>query len=128
MKRFLIAAAALLCLTTAEAGWLEANLGRGRPHGAPGKWCGYAMRLEVKSLGRSDPGPAYNVARNWCRYGSAAPRAAIGSIFVSRGHVSKVVAGNCPPGRVATISGNASGRRVSFMCEPLSRAICFRWP
>jgi hypothetical protein len=108
--------------------WLASNMGAPRPSGAPGPWCGYAMRLEMVSQGYGDPGPAFNSVSHWCRVGSPAPVGAIGSIFVSRGHVSKVVAGDCPAGTVATISGNATGRRVSHMCEPVSRAVCSRWP
>jgi hypothetical protein len=108
--------------------WLEANLGASRPHGAPGPWCGFAMRLEVMSMGRADPGPAYNAVSSWHNYGSPAPRAAIGSLFISRGHISKVVAGECPAGSVRTISGNAIGARVTYMCEPLSSLVVSRWP
>lgn len=108
--------------------WLTSNMGATRPQGAPGAWCGYAMRMEMISQGYGDPGQAFNHVSHWCKIGSPAPVGAVGSIFVSRGHVSKVVAGNCPPGRVATISGNASGRRVSIMCEPVSRIVCSRWP
>jgi len=108
--------------------WLAANMGTARPAGAPGAWCGYAMRMEMVSQGHGDPGPEFNAVSHWCRVGSPAPVGAVGSIFVSRGHVSKVVAGNCPAGSVATISGNATGRRVSQMCEPISRAVCSRWP
>jgi hypothetical protein len=108
--------------------WLASNMGAVRPAGAPGAWCGYAMRMEMVSQGHGDPGPQFNHVSHWCRVGSPAPAGAIGSIFVSRGHVSKVVAGDCPAGQVATISGNATGRRVSNMCEPLSRAVCSRWP
>jgi hypothetical protein len=108
--------------------WLSANLGASRPRGAPGPWCGYAMRLEVMSMGRPDPGPAYNAVRSWHNYGSPAPRGAIGSLFISAGHISKVVPGNCPPGYVQTISGNATGARVALMCEPLSRLVVSRWP
>lgn len=108
--------------------WLASNMGAPRPAGAPGPWCGYAMRMEMVSQGYGDPGPEFNGVSHWCRVGSAAPVGAVGSIFVSRGHVSKVVAGDCPAGTVATISGNATGRRVSHMCEPVSRAVCSRWP
>jgi hypothetical protein len=108
--------------------WLASNMGASRPQGAPGAWCGYAMRMEMVSQGYGDPGPEFNLVSRWCSIGSAAPVGAVGSIFVSRGHVSKVVAGDCPAGTVATISGNATARRVSHMCEPLSRAVCSRWP
>jgi len=108
--------------------WLASNMGAARPAGAPGAWCGYAMRMEMVSQGHGDPGPEFNLVSHWCRVGSPAPVGAVGSIFVSRGHVSKVVAGDCPPGRVATISGNATGRRVSQMCEPIASAVCSRWP
>jgi hypothetical protein len=108
--------------------WLSSNMGAARPAGAPGLWCGYAMRMEMQSAGHGDPGPSFNLVSNWCQVGTPAPVGAVGSIFVSRGHVSKVVSGNCPAGHVATISGNATGRRVSHMCEPISRAVCSRWP
>jgi hypothetical protein len=108
--------------------WLASNMGASRPSGAPGAWCGYAMRMEMVSQGYGDPGPSFNLVSSWCSVGSPAPVGAVGSIFVSRGHVSKVVAGNCPAGTVATISGNATARRVSHMCEPVSRAVCSRWP
>ena len=108
--------------------WLASNMGSARPAGAPGAWCGYAMRMEMVSQGHGDPGPEFNLVSHWCRVGSPAPVGAVGSIFVSRGHVSKVVAGDCPAGTVATISGNATARRVSHMCEPVSRAVCSRWP
>lgn len=108
--------------------WLEHNLGASRPAGAPGLWCGYAMRLEVMAMGHPDPGPAYNAVRSWHSYGSPAPRGAIGSLFISRGHISKVIAGECPPGHVRTISGNATGGRVAIMCEPLSRLVVSRFP
>jgi hypothetical protein len=108
--------------------WLEANLGASRPAGAPGPWCGYAMRLEVVAMGRTDPGPAYNAVRSWHSYGTPAPRGAIGSLFISAGHISKVVAHDCGDGRVRTISGNATARRVAYMCEPLSRLVVSRWP
>jgi hypothetical protein len=108
--------------------WLENNLGASRPVGAPGPWCGFAMRLEVMSMGRPDPGPAYNAVRAWHDYGTPAPRAAVGSLFISRGHISKVVEGECPAGLVRTISGNAIGARVTYMCEPLSSLVVSRWP
>lgn len=106
--------------------YLEANIGATRPNGAPHAWCGYAMRQERIALGYGDPGPAYNMALSWCKVGHAVPAGTIGAVAVSAGHVSKVVAGNCPPGTVATISGNATARRISHMCEPLSRIRCWR--
>lgn len=108
--------------------WLEANLGASAPRGAPGPWCGYAMRMEMVAMGRGDPGPAYNAVSSWRTYGSLAPRGAVGSLFVSAGHISKVVAHDCGEGSVRTISGNATGRRVAYMCEPLSRLVVSRWP
>jgi len=127
-QRASVAAPSALSGLSLGGSWLTANMGATRPAGAPGPWCGYAMRLEMVSQGYGDPGPEFNGVSHWCRVGSPAPVGAVGSIFVSRGHVSKVVAGDCPAGTVATISGNATGRRVSHMCEPLSRAVCSRWP
>lgn len=121
-----VAAQSSVGLNLFGTSWLEANIGATRPHGAPGAWCGYAMRLESQSLGYGDPGPAFNVVSSWCSRGHAVPAGTIGAVAVSAGHVSKVVAGNCPPGTVATLSGNATARRVSHMCEPISRMRCWR--
>ncbi len=134
MKRLIALAftGAFLLVTPASAffagSWLQANLGASRPADCPHLWCGCAMRKEVVAMGRPDPGPAYNAVRSWHNYGKPAPRAAVGSLFISRGHISKVVAGECPPGRVRTISGNAAGSRVSILCEPLSSLVVSRWP
>jgi len=61
------------------------------------------MRHEV---GR-DPGPEYNLARNWAHYGTPAAGPAPGVIGVMPHHVFKVIAVD-GPGRVLAISGNDS--------------------
>jgi hypothetical protein len=39
----------------------------------------------------SDPGPSYNLARTWARYGSDAGGPSVGAIVVWRHHVGKIV-------------------------------------
>lgn len=94
----------------------------GNPTGWARVWCGRFMRMIV---GR-DPGPRYNLARNWAHYGKPSRRRP-GAIAVMRGHVG-VVAGNggrCGPGRVYILSGN-HGRRVGYGCYATSRIIAYR--
>lgn len=89
--------------------------------GKPRKWCGWWMRQQVAV----DPGPSFNVAANWARYGSpAAP--APGVIMVERHHVSKIVE-VLGPGRVIAISGN-DGNRVRTRERSTRGAIAFRRP
>jgi hypothetical protein len=69
----------------------------------PSAWCGWEMRQLVGS----DPGPEYNLARNWAHWGHAVGGPAPGVIGVMAHHVFKVVSvlGN---GEVLAISGNDS--------------------
>jgi hypothetical protein len=69
--------------------------------GRPAAWCGWEMRHLVGS----DPGPNYNLARNWAHWGHAVSGPAPGVIGVMAHHVFKVVSvlGN---GTVMAISGN----------------------
>lgn len=71
--------------------------------GRPAAWCGWEMRHLVGS----DPGPQYNLARNWAHWGHAVGGPAPGVIGVMAHHVFKVVSvlGN---GQVLAISGNDS--------------------
>lgn len=87
----------------------------------PRKWCGWWMRQQVSV----DPGPSYNVAANWARYGHAASPAP-GVIMVERHHVSKIVE-VLGSGRVIVISGN-DGNRVRTRERSTRGAIAFRRP
>ena len=71
--------------------------------GRPSAWCGWWMRHEVGQ----DPGPDYNLARNWDHWGHAAPGPAPGVIGVLPHHVFKVIE-VLKPGVVLAISGNDS--------------------
>lgn len=93
----------------------------GNPTGWGRVWCGRFMRMVVGH----DPGPRYNLARNWAHYGKATRRRP-GAIAVMRGHVGIVArGGNCGPGRVYILSGN-HGRRVGYGCYAASRIIAYR--
>jgi hypothetical protein len=59
---------------------------RGQYGVRPAAWCGWEMRQLVSS----DPGPTFNLARNWAHWGHAAP-AGIGAVVVWSHHVGKIV-------------------------------------
>jgi hypothetical protein len=59
----------------------------GYGHGSrPAAWCGWEMRQLVSR----DPGPEYNLARNWAHWGHAGPPG-VGAIVVWSHHVGKIV-------------------------------------
>lgn len=91
----IICAMLLLCLA---AGADKSAAGYGP---RPAAWCGWEMRHLVGS----DPGPAYNRARQWASWGRAAYAPAPGVIGVMPHHVFKVVA-VLGHGIVLAISGN----------------------
>jgi hypothetical protein len=69
--------------------------------GRPAAWCGWEMRHLVGG----DPGPEYNLARNWAHWGQRASGPAPGVIGVMAHHVFKVIQ-VLGPGTVLAISGN----------------------
>ncbi len=69
--------------------------------GRPRAWCGWFMRHEVGS----DPGPEFNLARNWSHWGHPATGPAPGVIGVMPHHVFRVIE-VLSPGHVLAISGN----------------------
>jgi hypothetical protein len=71
--------------------------------GRPSAWCGWEMRQLVGA----DPGPEYNLARNWAHWGHAAGGPAPGVVGVMAHHVFKVIS-VVGPGQVLAISGNDS--------------------
>jgi hypothetical protein len=85
----------------------------------PRAWCGWEMRQLVGS----DPGPEYNLARNWARWGHAGP-AGVGAVVVWSHHVGKIVGQQ--NGQWIIESGN-DGNRVRTRPLPISRAIAIRW-
>lgn len=110
--------AVLLCVllsNTAEA--------RGHHRGSYTPWCGIYMRTQVYG----DPGPSYNLARNWSHWGSRASGPAPGVIVVWPHHVGKVVYGECPSGAAMVNSGN-DGNAIRTRCLSMRGAIAFRGP
>jgi hypothetical protein len=87
--------------------------------GRPAAWCGWEMRQLVGG----NPGPEYNLARNWAHWGHAASGPAPGVIGVMPHHVFKViqVLGN---GSVLAISGNDSH---AVRVRPRSTAGVIAW-
>src|SRR5260370_10921706 len=76
------------------------HLGR-NPTGWTRAWCGRFLRMIVPS----DPGPSFDAARNWARYGRDAGGPAPGVIGVMAHHVG-IVLGRCDDGSVLMRSGN----------------------
>jgi hypothetical protein len=87
--------------------------------GRPAAWCGWEMRQLVGG----NPGPEYNLARNWAHWGRPASGPAPGVIGVMPHHVFKViqVLGH---GEVLAISGN-DGHAVRT--RPRSTAGVIAW-
>lgn len=88
--------------------------------GRPRAWCGFWMRQNV---GR-DPGPAFNLARNWAHWGEPAGGPSPGVIGVMAHHVFKVIQVT-GPGRVLAISGN-DGHAVRTRERSTSGVIAWR--
>lgn len=64
----------------------------------PAAWCGWQARQEVAV----DPGPKFNRALAWKKYGTAAPGPEVGAIVVWK-------RGNKGRGHVGIITGKAEG-------------------
>ncbi len=84
-------------------------------------WCGIYMRTQVGG----DPGPSYNLARNWAHWGSPAGGPGYGVVVVWPHHVGRVVGGECPAGAAMVNSGN-DGNAVRTRCLPMRGVIAFR--
>ena len=85
----------------------------------PGAWCGWEMRQLVGS----DPGPSYNLARNWAHWGHAGP-AGVGAVVVWSHHVGKIV--GQADGEWVIESGN-DGHRIRTRPRSIAGAIAIRW-
>jgi len=87
--------------------------------GRPSAWCGWEMRQLVGG----NPGPEFNLARNWAHWGRPAGGPAPGVIGVMPHHVFKVVQ-VLGHGTVLAISGN-DGHAVRV--RPRSTAGVIAW-
>ena len=87
--------------------------------GRPAAWCGWEMRQLVSG----DPGPAFNLARNWAHWGQAGP-AGVGAVVVWSHHVGKIVG---QEGGAWIIESGNDGNRVRTRPRSLAGAIAIRW-
>jgi hypothetical protein len=92
---------------------------RGRRDGRPSAWCGWEMRRLVGG----DPGPAYNLARNWAHWGQPGP-VGVGAVVVWPHHVGKIVGQQ--NGEWVIESGN-DGHAVRTRPRSIAGAIAIRW-
>jgi len=92
---------------------------RGRDYGRPAAWCGWEMRRLVAS----DPGPAFNLARNWANWGRPGP-AGIGAVVVWPHHVGKIVGQE--NGQWIIESGN-DGHALRTRARSIAGVIAIRW-
>jgi hypothetical protein len=92
---------------------------RGRDQARPAAWCGWEMRRLVGS----DPGPSYNLARNWAHWGRPGP-AGVGAVVVWAHHVGKIVGQQ--NGQWIIESGN-DGHALRARARSIAGAIAIRW-
>jgi hypothetical protein len=92
---------------------------RGRGQARPAAWCGWEMRRLVGS----DPGPSYNLARNWAHWGRPGP-ARVGAVVVWSHHVGKIVGRE--NGQWIIESGN-DGHALRTRPRSIAGAIAIRW-
>lgn len=85
----------------------------------PAAWCGWEMRRLVGA----DPGPSYNLARNWAHWGHSGP-AGVGAVVVWRHHVGKIVGQE--NGQWVIESGN-DGHALRTRARSIGGAIAVRW-
>jgi hypothetical protein len=92
---------------------------RGHNRGRPAAWCGWQMRHLVGA----DPGPSFNLARNWAHWGRPG-RAGIGAVVVWAHHVGKIV--GQANGQWVIESGN-DGHALRTRPRSIAGAIAIRW-
>jgi hypothetical protein len=85
----------------------------------PRAWCGWFARHLVGN----DPGPQFNLARNWARWGRPSGPG-VGVMVVWSHHVG-MITGRAPDGRWVVKSGN-DGHAVRERPRSIARAIAFR--
>lgn len=84
----------------------------------PSAWCGWEMRHLVSR----DPGPAFNLARNWAHWGYAGS-ARVGAIVVWPHHVGKIVGRE---GKRWVIESGNDGHRLRTRPRSIAGAIAIR--
>jgi hypothetical protein len=77
----------------------------------------------MRQLVGRDPGPSYNLARNWAHWGRSGP-AGIGAVVVWSHHVGKIVGQE--DGKWVIKSGN-DGHRLRTRPRSIAGAIAIRW-
>jgi hypothetical protein len=87
--------------------------------GRPSAWCGWEMRQLVSG----DPGPEYNLARNWAHWGHSGP-VGVGAVVVWAHHVGKIVGQQ--GGNWVIESGN-DGHALRTRPLSIAGAIAIRW-
>jgi len=87
--------------------------------GRPAAWCGWEMRQLVGG----DPGPSYNLARNWAHWGHSGP-VGVGAVVVWPHHVGKIVGQQ--NGQWIVESGN-DGHALRSRARSIAGAIAVRW-
>jgi hypothetical protein len=97
----------------------QTEISRGGLGGRPSAWCGWEMRQLVSG----DPGPQFNLARNWTHWGQAGP-AGVGAVVVWQHHVGKIVGQQ--DGEWIIESGN-DGHALRTRARSIAGAIAIRW-
>jgi hypothetical protein len=105
--------------SAATFGYWAQSTYQGGHGGRPRAWCGWQMRQLVGG----DPGPQFNLARNWAHWGQAGP-AGVGAVVVWAHHVGKIVGEE--NGQWIIESGN-DGNRVRTRPLSISGALAIRW-
>jgi hypothetical protein len=105
--------------TSGEFAYSSRSSYRGRDRGRPAAWCGWEMRRLVGA----DPGPSYNLARNWAHWGRSGP-AGVGAVVVWAHHVGKIVGRE--NGEWVIESGN-DGHVLRTRPRSIAGAIAIRW-
>ena len=90
-----------------------------RNQARPVAWCGWEMRRLVGV----DPGPSFNLARNWAHWGRPG-QAGIGAVVVWPHHVGKIVGQQ--NGEWIVESGN-DGHALRTRPRSIAGAIAIRW-
>ena len=85
----------------------------------PSAWCGWEMRQLVSK----DPGPDYNLARNWAHWGHSGPPG-IGAVVVWSHHVGKIVG---KEGGMWVIESGNDDHATRTRARPIGGAIAIRW-
>jgi hypothetical protein len=104
------------------AGWTSGEFAyssRSSYRGRPAAWCGWEMRRLVGA----DPGPSYNLARNWTHWGRPGP-VGVGAVVVWAHHVGKIVGRE--NGQWVIESGN-DGHALRTRPRSIAGAIAIRW-